>query len=162
VTHPFNRTNLRSDGISGEYIMPQHIEIPSSPSTTNVYIIDNGSFITNMQGSDYMSPVLLGHEIFEGPSLAFMLHHESSGTKVLFDLGIRTDWRTAYPPEQLKSLELEGMGLRVDRDITEVLLEHGVSPSDIDAVIFRWVYFFYWISKCLSEDLQPPPFRSHR
>jgi hypothetical protein len=117
--------------------MPKEIEIPSSPSTINVYIIDNGSFITNMQGSDYMSPVLLGHETLDGPSLAFMVHHESSGIRLLFDLGIRTDWRTAYPPEQLKSLEEEGMGLQVGRDITDMLLENGVATSDIDAVIFR-------------------------
>jgi hypothetical protein len=117
--------------------MPKEIEIPSSPWTINVYIIDNGSFVTNMRGSDYMSPVLLGHETLDGPSLAFMVHHDISGIRLLFDLGIRTDWRTAYPPEQLKSLEEEGMGLLVDRDITEILLENKVAPGDIDAVIFR-------------------------
>jgi len=48
--------------------MLSRIQIPESESssTVNVSIIDNGSFITNMKGSDYMSPVLPGYEAFDG------------------------------------------------------------------------------------------------
>jgi glyoxylase-like metal-dependent hydrolase (beta-lactamase superfamily II) len=116
--------------------MLSRIQIPKSSSTINVSVIDNGSFLTNMRGADYMSPVLPGYESFDGPSYVFLLHHEPTNTRLLFDLGIRVDWQTATPPDLLKMFEEIGMGMRVDQDITELLAEHGISPSSVDTVIF--------------------------
>ena len=94
-----------------------------------------------MQGSDYMAPVLPGHETFDGPSYIFLLYHEPTNTRVLFDLGIRTDWKTAYAPEYLSMLQEEGMSIHVEREVSEVLREHDISSSDIDAIIFSHHHF---------------------
>ena len=88
-----------------------------------------------------MSPVLPGYETFDGPSYAFFLHHEPTKTRLLFDLGIRVDWRTAYAPEYVRDLHESGMGLHVERDVTDVLLEHDISPSDIDTIVFSHHHF---------------------
>ncbi|KIW30850.1 uncharacterized protein PV07_02543 [Cladophialophora immunda] len=119
--------------------MLSRIQIPESESSSkvNVSIIDNGSFITGMKGSDYMSPALPGYETFDGPVYVFLLHHESTDTRLLFDLGIRVDWQTAYPPAWLKMMQEMGMRYHVERELSDVLREHGgISPSDIDAIIF--------------------------
>lgn len=121
--------------------MLEHLHIPESSSTISVWIIDNGSLITGMQGSDYMSPVLPGYETFDGPVYCFLLHHQLTNTRLLFDLGIRTDWQTAYPPALVESLKEEGMGLHVERDTTDILREHKIFPSDIAAVIFSHHHF---------------------
>ncbi|KAL9107018.1 MAG: hypothetical protein Q9227_008054 [Pyrenula ochraceoflavens] len=117
------------------------MHIPESSSTVEVSIIDNGSHITGMQGSDYMSPVLPGYETFDGPSYIFLLHHKPTNTHLLFDLGIRTDWETAYAPGFVQGLQDEGMGLHVDRDVTDILHEHGISPSEISTIIFSHHHF---------------------
>lgn len=84
-----------------------------------------------------MAPVLPGYEKFDGPVYIFLLHHEPTNTRLLFDLGIRLDWQTKYPPETLELMQEIGMQYHVDRELTDVLDEHGaISPSDIDAVIF--------------------------
>ena len=116
--------------------MLSRVKIPESSSTVNISIIDNGSFITDMQGSDYMSPVLPGYETFDGPVYCFLIYHEPTNTRLLFDLGIRVDWQTAYSPGFLEVLREEGIGLHVDQDMSELLAKHGISPSDIDSVIF--------------------------
>ncbi|KAL9619592.1 MAG: hypothetical protein Q9160_005779 [Pyrenula sp. 1 TL-2023] len=121
--------------------MPSQVQIPESSSTIDVSIVDDGSLITNMQGADYMSPVLPGYETFDGPSYAFLLHHRSSETRILFDLGMRTDWQTAYAPEFVESLQEDGMGFHVERDIPNVLREHDISPSDISTIIFSHHHF---------------------
>ena len=99
--------------------MPGRIQIPDSSSVIEVSIIGNGSRITGMQGSDYMSPVLPGYGTFDGPSYAFLLYHEPTKTRLLFDLGIRLDWQTAYAPEYLRELQESGMGLHVERDVAD-------------------------------------------
>lgn len=122
--------------------MLNRLVIPESSSTINVSVIDNGSRITNMHRSDYMSPVLPGYEIFDGPSYIFLLHHKLTQTRLLFDLGIRTDWQTAYAPEHLQDLQGEdGMGIHVERDVTDVLREHDISPSNINTIIFSHHHF---------------------
>lgn len=97
--------------------------------------------ITGMRGSDYMSPVLPGYESFDGPCYVFLLHHEPTKTRLLFDLGIRVDWRTAYAPEYIKLFDEWGMGIRVERDVSDILDEHGIPPVEIDAVIFSHHHF---------------------
>jgi hypothetical protein len=78
--------------------MLAQVHIPESSSTIGVSIIDNGSFLTNMKGADYIAPVLPGYEAFDGPSYVFLLHHKPTNTRLLFDLGIRANWKTAYSP----------------------------------------------------------------
>jgi hypothetical protein len=116
--------------------MSSNVRIPESPSTINVSIIDNGSFITGMRGEDYMSSVLPGYEVFDGPVYCFLLHHEQSNTRILFDLGIRVDWKTAYPPESLELFEEIGMAYHAGRDMAEFLQMHSVAAADINSIIF--------------------------
>ena len=121
--------------------MLNHIQIPPSASTITVSIIDNGSLITGMRGSDYMAPVLPGHETLIGPSYAFLLHHCPTNTRLLFDLSIRIDWKTAYPPPLIKMLAEEGMALHVERDVADMLAEQGIAPSQVEAVVFSHHHF---------------------
>lgn len=59
------------------------------------------------------------------PVWAFHITHLATGTQLLFDLGCRKDWWNLVP-RTVELLEGDWAGLRVERDISDVLGEGGV------------------------------------
>lgn len=69
---------------------------------------------------------------------AFLIEHEPSGKKVMFDLGIRKDYWN-LPVVLQKRLGQMIPGLRVERDVTEILEEKGIGLRDIcKSMPFLW------------------------
>ncbi|KXN84495.1 N-acyl homoserine lactonase [Leucoagaricus sp. SymC.cos] len=73
------------------------------------------------------------------PSLSFLLQHSSSNKRLLFDLGIRKDWRNA-PPKLLASIP-PTFKVEVEQDVVESLAKGGLGPDDIDIVCLSHVHF---------------------
>ncbi|PFH53966.1 hypothetical protein AMATHDRAFT_72986 [Amanita thiersii Skay4041] len=71
-------------------------------------------------------------ERLEAPSLAFLLRHSSNNQHILFDLGIRRDWRK-LPPAAIERVD-EFFTPRVPQDVIESLGKGGLEPSDIQTV----------------------------
>ncbi|KAK9792866.1 putative metallo-beta-lactamase superfamily protein [Seiridium cardinale] len=70
------------------------VGIPESQKTVKVYIIDTGARIYG-RFSFFSEPALLDHLQDEGysvPAYSFLVEHEESGRRVLFDLGIRKNF----------------------------------------------------------------------
>lgn len=69
-------------------------------------------------------------------AFSFLIEHES-GTKVLFDLGVRKDWENLNPgtAKHIKDLNWT---VQVEKDVAEILKEHqvDVDGGTIDAVIW--------------------------
>lgn len=109
--------------------------IPQSDATVTVRIIDTGSR-ASISASEFFEPTIPGHEVLaNSPAYPFLTEH-GSGRNVIFDLGIRKDWRN-FSPALLKMFKPAGVEVHGDKDVVDVLEEGGVKKEDINAVIWR-------------------------
>ena len=116
------------------------LAIPSSSSTVDVRIIDSTA---RGKGPSQvlLQPVLPGQEVFEFPCFAFLISHtQGDQTKhVLFDLGVRKDWKEALPSAVSERLA-KIFQAHVEKNVAEILDEDvgniGVKSKDIGAVIW--------------------------
>jgi glyoxylase-like metal-dependent hydrolase (beta-lactamase superfamily II) len=90
----------------------------------------------------FMGPEQVGHTSLLGPSIAFLIHHSSTNTRFLFDLGCRKDWEN-LPPAVLNILAGPGWNIEVTKDVGEILTESGidVQAGAIDSII--WSHWHY-------------------
>ena len=116
--------------------------VPRPSSNVDVYILDNGARLSGLPGSSMMDPVLPGYEERgRVPSYAFLIHHKPTNNRLLFDLSVRTNWKSAYSPAFVKGVRRMGLEVHVGKDIADVLIANFVSPNDIDAIIFSHHHF---------------------
>lgn len=71
------------------------------------------------------------------PAFAFLIEH--NGQKVLFDLGIRKDWKAYSPPSLADPVKLGGWEVEVEKNVSEVLQDNGTGLDSIDTIIWRSV-----------------------
>jgi hypothetical protein len=109
--------------------------VPPGLATVQVNIIDStrigklplGFLMTpTMDGMQYM-PLL--------PSWSFLIQH-ASGQKLLFDLGVPSDWHTLAPAVTDK-LEARRWDITVEKEVIDVLEDHGVAVEEISGIIWR-------------------------
>ena len=74
------------------------------------------------------------------PDYAFHIKHPASGKTVLFDLGARKDWEN-HVPHIAGLCDSHVPGLKIDRDIVEILAEGGIQPGDVDAILLSHWHF---------------------
>jgi hypothetical protein len=88
------------------------------------------------------------------PSLAFLIQHTNKTTnkttRIMFDLGLRRDLNQ-YPLPIQKHIE-NRRPITVDPDVTKNLAKGGLTPDDIDYVIFSHVCPAYLRAKALSVN----------
>lgn len=114
------------------------IDVPLGQTTVKVSVIDNGARISGPT-SMFIEPPLLDHLQTKGlsaPAYVFLIEHEKSKRKLVFDLGIRREI-TAYAPSVLAYHK--AFTLDPGRDVYEVLRDGGVDLNKIEAVIWRCV-----------------------
>ena len=117
---------------------PPKVDIPSSDSTVNVHIINTTSRIRNIPFSVFVEPPIKGLEYLDCPAYSFLIENPANGRKVLFDLGVRKDWKN-LAPRIADRIRGGGWQVTVEKDVAEILQEGGVKPGDIDAIIWRCV-----------------------
>ncbi|KAJ6584950.1 beta-lactamase-like protein [Mycena capillaripes] len=88
----------------------------------------------------FMRPVPAGHEALRCPILAFLVEHAPTGRRIMFDLGLRKDHEN-MAPSLAESFKTRKLVMPVDRDIVEQLLDDGVDPNSISAVIWSHAHF---------------------
>ena len=111
------------------------LNLPSS-STSNVcelWAVDTTTDIVCPSGT-LIEPSTRGHEYLNLPTFAFLIHNKALDKRVLFDNGARKDWWNA-PPSMSKSI-YRTAGVRVEKDVCDILAGGGVDPSSISAVIW--------------------------
>lgn len=117
---------------------PPPLNIPPSDVTVKVFLIDSTAKLSALPVSMMVQPQYKGYDFMDAaPCLAFLIEHPS-GKRVMFDLGVRKDWKTMAPSvhEVLKRI---GCELTVKKDVAEILQEHGVELDSVDAIIWRCV-----------------------
>ena len=115
---------------------PPSLNIPDSKSVVNVHIINSTSRMKGIPYSLFMTPSYKGLDTLDAPAFSFLIEHQSSGRKLLFDLGVRKDWEN-MPSTIVKRIEDGGFTVTVEKGIAEILQAGGVAPKDIEAIIWR-------------------------
>lgn len=107
------------------------LNLPKSENVVRVRIVDTKCHLT-IRAESFIEPTQQGQDYLEVPDLAFLIEHETSGQKLMFDLGVRKDYWN-LPPVVLGRMGggVNIPSLRVDKDATEVLEENGIGLADI-------------------------------
>lgn len=90
--------------------------------------------------SHLLTPSITHHETLHIPSLSFLIEHSATKRKLLFDLGLRKDIST-LPPTVQKIFSDSGWDLRVEKNVSDILIEDNVSPEEIEAVVLTHHHF---------------------
>lgn len=114
---------------------PAGVQLPPGERTVTVKLVNPVNF-GPAQIHRFMRPPVPGLETFAtSPSLCFLLEHPS-GRRLVWDLGIRKDYDN-YSPSIAAYLPTTKYKIAVDRNVAEILDDHGVSPETVEAVIWR-------------------------
>lgn len=118
-----------------------NLSLPSSPSTVTVSIIDTTSWALRIPCQNLFLPRFKGLSTFDLCSYAFLVtHHDGQHQRrVLFDLGIRKDWKNLAEP-MVKKLEGWEAKVKVEKNVADILSEHCLKLDGIEAIIWRLVY----------------------
>ena len=76
------------------------------------------------------------------PALCFLIRHSTKPDLLLFDLGIRRDFKTALPPHTVEYLSSKlTFQVQVPQDVVEALAKGGTKPTDITHVLVSHLHF---------------------
>jgi hypothetical protein len=92
-------------------------------------MIDTTARMT-VRAESFVEPVQPGHELLNLSAVAFLLDHEPSGRKVMFDLGVRKDYWN-YAAILQKRIGTVIPSLKVDKSVPEILGENGIGLESI-------------------------------
>lgn len=120
---------------------PPALNIPRASACCDVSIVDTTCSLVIPTWIS-VGPVIPGHDWLNVPVYAFHITHRPSGKQMLFDLGCRKDWHNLVP-QTVDLLENNWAGIKVEKDIVEILKDGGVSfgSGGIDAVILSHSHF---------------------
>lgn len=115
-------------------VLAPSLSIPESSSTVSVSVIDSTSKIIAKTGL-VVQPHIPGHDEFNCPCFSFLITHQSTGQKILFDLGIRKDPENLSPATRAFASH---MTILSERNVAEIL---GDEASEISAIIWSHHHF---------------------
>lgn len=107
----------------------QWLDAPKSTNTVRVRLVDTTAVML-LHAVSFVEPVMPGHETMNMTDVAFLVENSRLGKKAMFDLGVRKDFWN-LPPKITERLGNIALGLRVDRDVPEILQENGIALEDI-------------------------------
>lgn len=114
---------------------------PLEQSTVTVHALSGGHF--TLPEYQFVHPVSQDARKTV-PSLAFLIQHHNfqtgKVTRIVFDLGLRRDIRRYAPPIQ-KHVETR-QPMTTDPDVVKSLARGGLTPEDIDYVLYSHVCRF--------------------
>lgn len=115
------------------------LSLPKGSETCQLSIINTTCDIT-IPPAWLVEPPIKGYNWINLPTYSFYLKHASSGSEILFDLGCRKDWQNFVP--QLSDLMRNRMtGIRITKDVTDILSEGNVDLNNIQAVVLSHHHF---------------------
>ncbi|OBT82489.1 hypothetical protein VE02_08162 [Pseudogymnoascus sp. 03VT05] len=110
-----------------------NFNLPSG-STCSVKVIENGSILGNVATKAAVAPPIPGFDVLPSfPSYSFLIEGPN-GRKILFDLGIRPDWRK-LAPIVVNRISNQGWDLGADKHIATILEENNQDLNEIEAII---------------------------
>ncbi|KAJ5435851.1 hypothetical protein N7445_006736 [Penicillium cf. griseofulvum] len=114
------------------------LHIPPSTSTVQVFIIDT-TFDARLPAAFFIGPTIPGFEESHGVAYAFLVKHTDLSGKercIIFDLGCPKDMVNDFPPRIAQTIKDLGGYMRVDKHVSEILEDNGVTLNSIEAIIW--------------------------
>jgi len=113
--------------------------IPKSINTCRLSIINTTCDIT-VPPYYLVEPAVRGYDWINLPTFAFHITNDKSGRELLFDLGTRKDWQNSVP--HIAGL-VDGHvhGLRVKKDVLDILPEGNVDINNVEALVLSHWHF---------------------
>ncbi|KAK4150427.1 beta-lactamase-like protein [Chaetomidium leptoderma] len=121
-------------------VPPPDLDIPPSPHTVDVSIIDTTATIRGISAHLFLSPPIKGYDWMAAPVFSFLVRHPGLNRSIIFDLGIRKDWQN-LSPQVLSQIQSQGWKLNVEKDVREILDDAGVDANHIEAIIWSHHHF---------------------
>ncbi|KAJ9647473.1 hypothetical protein H2204_000102 [Knufia peltigerae] len=115
------------------------MDFPASQHTVRVRLINTTAVMT-IKAELFIRPVQKGQESLNVTSAAFLIEHEASNRKIMFDLGVRKDYWNLSPAVQ-KRLGTVITSLKVDTDTPTILQDNGIGLDSISSVVFS---HYHW------------------
>jgi hypothetical protein len=109
--------------------MTEYLSAPASQNTVRVRLINTTTEFV-VKAEYFAHPVLPGHEEFNLTDASFLIENERLGKKAVYDLGCRRDFWN-YPPETRARMTKILTGLKVEKNVSEILVEGGVKLESI-------------------------------
>jgi glyoxylase-like metal-dependent hydrolase (beta-lactamase superfamily II) len=110
------------------------LELPTSDATVRLRAIDAKTQMS-VSSKGFIQPTLPGFEIMNMTSITFLVEHPTLKKKVLFDCGARKDFEN-FSPRIKERLNMNVKGLRIGRDVHDIVQDAGVSLDELDATIW--------------------------
>lgn len=108
------------------------VSIPVGKISCSLFAIDTTCNLVS-PADTLVEPPIPGHELMNFPTVSFLITHPS-GRQVLFDLGCRRDFWNL--PEPIASIiDAKVPGIKVDKDLADILVEGGVDLGHLEAAI---------------------------
>lgn len=114
---------------------------PDSTSLVTLQALDT-TLQLYVRSENFLNPVIKGHEIYNCPTMAFLITNQTTGKQILFDAGARKDYWNYSPlvaGRFSKGVNVKGM--RVLQDVPEVLTEAGCNLNNLESVIWSHWHF---------------------
>jgi len=109
--------------------MPDKLVVPPSEHNVRVRMIDSTSRFT-IRAECFFQPSE-PDQYFQVPNTSYLIEHEPSGRKIMFDLGVRKDYWN-LPKVMLHRLSLDIIkDVRADFDLPSILTGSGVALEEI-------------------------------
>jgi glyoxylase-like metal-dependent hydrolase (beta-lactamase superfamily II) len=126
------------------------LTLPSSNSTVRLRAID-AKTLMSVSSKGFIQPTLPGFEILNLTSITFLIEHPNLNKKVLFDCGARRDLEN-FSPRIKERLNLNVKGLKIEKDVHEIVQEAGVDLDQLNATI--WSHW-HWDHHGAPEKYSP-------
>lgn len=121
-------------------IVPQaapSLSLPISSSLVTLQALDT-TLQLYVRSENFLNPVIPGHEIYNCPTMAFLVTNQTTGRTILFDAGARKDYWNYSPLVAGRfSKSVNVKGLRVDKGVHEVLEDANVKLDHLESVVWR-------------------------
>lgn len=117
--------------------IPPALSLPPSSSIATVQALDT-TLRLYVRSENFLNPVIPGHEIYNCPTMAFLITSQTTGRQILFDAGGRKDyWNYAPVAYERFKKGVNVKGLRCEKGVDEVLEEAGVELGGLEGVVWR-------------------------
>ncbi|KAL8933453.1 MAG: hypothetical protein Q9211_005779 [Gyalolechia sp. 1 TL-2023] len=114
--------------------------IPESASIVDIHIINSTTRIKGFPIAIFVEPEIKGHNFLDCPAFSFLIEHPSTGTKLLFDLGVRKDWENLSAKVYDTIIE-GGWSVTAEKGVADILNDGGVNPNSINAIIWSHLHW---------------------
>lgn len=113
--------------------------LPKGSETCQLSIINTECYISTPP-SYLIEPEIKGHDWLNMPTYSFHIKHHKTGKELLFDLGCKVDWQNTAP-HVADLLSNHVPGLRVERNVLDILKEGNVDVKNVEALILSHHHF---------------------